>query len=85
MSKKYNDPTVNTNVYLCVFNKDIDDNYLGLGKVGGACSSDRESHGVILGYDLNDIYSGLVNLSFDTHFSKLMSKLFLNTMPLFFV
>ena len=61
MDEKYNDPSVNTNVYLCVYNKEIDGSIFGLGSVGGACSPNVNSHGVIMGYDFSDIIVGRGN------------------------
>ena len=55
LETKYNDPSVNTNVYLCVFNRAIDNNTLGRGTSGGACSPKVKNHGVIMGYDHNDL------------------------------
>ena len=55
MEETYNDPSVNTNVYLCVYKKEIDGDYFGLGTFGGACSSNRRNHGVINGYDYSDM------------------------------
>ena len=60
LGKKYNDPSVNTNVFLCVYNGDIDNHTMGRGTLGGACSSKLRYHGVITGYDNSDIYVGRV-------------------------
>ena len=65
MDEKYNDLSVNTNVYLCVYNKEIDGSIFGLGSVGGACSTNLTSHAVIMGYDLNDIIVGTVRMIFN--------------------
>ena len=62
---RYNDPAFNTNVYLCVYKKEIDEKIFGLGSVGGACSTNLTSHGVIMGYDLNDIIVGTVRMIFN--------------------
>ena len=60
MEKKYNDPSVNINVFLCAFSYEVDKGILGRGTFGGACSSDPVHHGVIMGFDHSDIYVGRV-------------------------
>ena len=60
LEKKYNDPSVNTNVFLCVYNRDIDNSTFGRGTLGGACSSKLRYHGVIMGYKSSDIIVGRV-------------------------
>jgi hypothetical protein len=61
MAHKYNNPTVNTNVYLCMYNKTIDGNDFGRGYTGGACSKSVDIHGVIMGYGWTDIIVGNVS------------------------
>ena len=46
---------MNTNVYLCEFNRAIDNDTLGIGTPGGACSPYLSPHGVLMGYDYSDI------------------------------
>ena len=65
LGMRYNDPAFNTNVYLCVYKKEIDEKIFGLGSVGGACSTNLTSHAVIMGYDLNDIIVGTVRMIFN--------------------
>ena len=60
MDHKYNDPSVNTNVYLCNYNKEIDKHVFGKGTLRGACSKLLNEHGVIMGYDFSDIIVGRV-------------------------
>ncbi len=60
MAHKYNNPTVNTNVYLCMYKKEIDGSVFGKGFTGGACSKSVDSHGVIMGYEWSDIIVGRV-------------------------
>ena len=69
LAKKYNDPSFHSNVYLCIYKKEIDDKIFGLGKLGGACSPTRESHSLIMGYDFNDIIVGTVSMIFIAAFS----------------
>ena len=61
LEEKYNDPSVTTNVFLCVFRREIDNSTLGRGTSGGACLPKRDYHGVIMGYDISDIYVARVN------------------------
>ena len=60
MDEKYNDPSVNTNVYLCTYVKEIDKHVFGKGTMRGACSKRLNEHGVIMGYDFSDIIVGRV-------------------------
>ena len=61
LENTYNDPSVNTNVYLCEYKKEIDGDYFGVGTTGGACSPYLNWHGVIMGYDYSDIIVARVN------------------------
>ena len=60
LEKKYNDPSVYTNVFHCVYNREIVNSTFGKGTTGGACSSTLSDHGVIMGYQYSDIIVGRV-------------------------
>ncbi len=53
VEKLYNDPKVNTNVYLCIYPPGAA--AFGIGSLGGACSKNPDSHGVMMSYDYNDM------------------------------
>jgi hypothetical protein len=60
LEKLYNDPTVNTNVYLCIYPPGA--HAFGKGTLGGACSKRLSWHGVIMSYDFTDMIVARVSL-----------------------
>ena len=60
--KLYNDPKVNTNVYLCIYPPGAA--AFGMGSKGGACSTNLASHGVMMSYDFSDMVVARVSDSF---------------------
>ena len=79
MDHKYNDPSVNTNVYLCNYDQEIDKHVFGKGTMRGACSKRLNEHGVIMGYDFSDIIVGrVINYFLNKNYSTL-NKLLKNS------
>jgi hypothetical protein len=64
VEKLYNDPKVNTNVYLCIYPPGAA--AFGIGSVGGACSKNLASHGVMMSYDYSDMIVARVSEKFDS-------------------